>query len=185
MKKHTVLALALTPLLAQAADAERVEQLNQEAASLIPAFQQELLGTVKAALANGGPVQAVEACHTLAPQIASQHSVAPWTVGRTALKLRNPDNAPDAWERQVLDDFARRAAAGEPLAQLKQGEIVDGQYRYMQAIGTAEPCLACHGGKIAPELAAAIDSRYPLDQARGFAVGDLRGAFTLSRTLEP
>lgn len=49
-------------------------------------------------MADGGPAQAVEACQSLAPSIAAQHSQAPWTVGRTALKLRNPDNAPDAWE---------------------------------------------------------------------------------------
>ncbi|MOA58455.1 hypothetical protein D3C78_1828600 [compost metagenome] len=53
----------------------------------------------------------------------------------------------------------------------------------MKAIPTGEPCLACHGQQIKPELAAVIDQRYPQDQARGFALGELRGAFTLRRSL--
>lgn len=183
MRFRALLVLAAWPL-AQVATAGEAGMLQEEAARLIPPFQQELLATVKQAIASGGPTQAVEACQTLAPQIADRHSVVPWTVGRTALKVRNPENAPDAWERQVLESFQARAAAGEPMDTLRHGEVVDGRYRYMQAIGTAEPCLACHGTAIKPELASLIDSRYPKDQARGFRLGELRGAFTLSREVQ-
>ncbi|HAB86149.1 MAG TPA: glutamate synthase, partial [Pseudomonas sp.] len=135
MKTLSLLALGLFSLSTQAAPAADPEQLRVEAVGLIAPFQQQLLGTVKQAMADGGPAQAVEACQSLAPSIAAQHSQAPWTVGRTALKLRNPDNAPDAWERRVLEQFAQRAAAGEPVQQLSHGEVVAGEYRYMQAIG--------------------------------------------------
>lgn len=184
MKLRALLALATLPLAVQAGTTQTTEALSQEAANLIPPFQQELLATVKNAVATGGPVKAVEACHLLAPEIAAKQGDGVWQVGRTSLKIRNPNNAPDAWERQVLESFAERAAAGAPLAELKHGEMVDGRFRYMQAIGVGEPCLACHGPTIKPELASAIDSRYPDDQARGYAVGDLRGAFTLSREVE-
>lgn len=183
MKSLSLLTLGWFALQAHAAPDIDTEQLRGEAASLIPPFQQQLLGTVKQAMADGGPAEAVKACRLLAPEIASQHSQAPWKVGRTALKLRNPDNAPDTWERSVLEQFAKRSAAGEPIEQLKHGEIVAGEYRYMQAIGTAEACLGCHGEKIKPELVELIDRHYPQDQARGFREGDLRGAFTLSRAL--
>ncbi|MCQ4294698.1 DUF3365 domain-containing protein [Pseudomonas stutzeri] len=185
MKPLSLLALGLFALGADAGSAPDSEQLRNEAAGLIPPFQQQLLGTVKQAVADGGPAKAVEACQSLAPSIAEQHSQAPWKVVRTALKLRNPDNAPDAWERSVLQQFAQRAAAGEPIQQIKHAEVVDGQYRYMQAIGTAEPCLGCHGEKIKPELLSLLDQHYPQDQARGFREGELRGAFTLSRPLTP
>ncbi|MBU3055278.1 Tll0287-like domain-containing protein [Pseudomonas indica] len=164
--------------------AEPWEEMAAEGAALIPPFQQQLLETVKAAMASGGPAKAVEACQLLAPGIASAHWRDGWAVGRTALKVRSPDNAPDAWERAVLERFAERAAAGEPLASMQQAEVVGGEVRLMKAIPTGEPCLACHGRKIEPALAALIDQRYPDDQARGFAVGDLRGAFTLRRPLE-
>lgn len=163
--------------------ASDVQALSAEAAALIPPFQQQLLETVKGAMQAGGPSKAVEACQTLAPEIAAKNSQNSWKVGRTALKVRNPNNAPDSWERTVLEEFAAQAAAGTPVTELKKAEIVDGQFRMMKAIPTGEPCLACHGKDIKPELAAVIDQRYPADQARGFSLGELRGAFTLSRPL--
>jgi len=174
----------LAALSGSALAAPDMPKLAAEGAALIPPFQQHLLDTVKSALQDGGPAQAVEACQSLAPQIAAQHSAAPWQVGRTALKVRNPDNAPDAWERQILEQFAARIAAGEPVAEVRHAEVVDGEFRLMKAIPTGEPCLACHGSAIKPELAAVIDQRYPQDQARGFALGELRGAFSLRRTLD-
>jgi len=54
----------------------------------------------------------------------------------------------------------------------------------MQAIPVGEPCLACHGKNLKPEVAAKIDQLYPKDQARGYDLGQLRGAFTLRRTLD-
>lgn len=170
-------------LLASSAHADTLEALSAEARALVPPFQQHLLQTVKQAMQDGGPAHAVESCQLLAPQIASQHSQAPWQVGRTALKLRNPQNAADAWEREGLESFARRAAAGEPLAGMHQAAIIDGEFRYLQAIATGEPCLACHGSAIKPELASLIEQRYPADQAQGFSLGELRGAFSLRRTL--
>lgn len=183
MKSITLTVLSLLASLAHA-EAPDTQALQEEAASLIPPFQQQLLQTVKTAIAEGGPAQAVEACNLLAPKIAAQHSEAPWQVGRTALKVRNPENAADAWERQVLERFAERAAAGEPLEQLRHGEVVGNEFRYLQAIGTAQPCLGCHGERIDPALLSLIDQRYPDDQARGFSEGDLRGAFSLRRALE-
>lgn len=183
MRSLPLLTLGWFALQAHAAPDVDTDKLRSEAASLIQPFQQQLLGTVKQAMADGGPAEAVKACRVLAPKIADQHSQAPWKVARTALKLRNPENAPDAWERSVLEQFTQRAAMGEPIEQLKHGEVVAGEYRYMQAIGTAEACLACHGEQIKPELLELVDRHYPHDQARGFRKGDLRGAFTLSRTL--
>src|SRR5262245_1845563 len=127
MRSWLLLGLA-TPLLAQATD---TSALRSEAQQLIPPFRQQLLQTVQAAAAEGGPGKAVEACRLLAPQIAERHSQSPWQIGRTALRLRNPDNRPDAWERQVLEDFQRRAQAGEPLGRMWQDAVVQGEYRYM------------------------------------------------------
>lgn len=181
MRMPALIALTLFSLSSQAAD---VQQLTAEGMALIPPFQQQLLGAVKAAMQEGGPAKAVEACNLLAPQITAQNSKEPWKVGRTALKVRNTTNAPDAWERKVLEDFQKRAAAGEDLTTMKHAEVVGNEFRLMKAIPTGEPCLACHGSEIKPELASVIDSKYPQDQARGFKAGELRGAFTLRRPLE-
>jgi len=179
MRFPATLALLLSSGLSLAAE----PALEAEARAQIAPFAQELLATVKQALAEGGPQKAVDACQSLAPAIAAKHSRKPWSVGRTALKVRNPANRPDAWEQQVLERFAAAAAAGEPVAGLSYGETVGGDYRYMQAIPTGEPCLVCHGQNIDEALRATLDERYPQDRARGFVLGELRGAFTLRRPL--
>ena len=181
MRIAALLAAATLSLSAQAAD---MQQLTAEGAALIPPFKEQLLAAVKSAMQEGGPTKAVEACNLLAPEITAANNKAPWTVNRTALKVRNPANAPDEWERKVMEDFQQRAAAGEDLGPMKHAEIVDGEFRLMKAIPTGEPCLACHGSNIKPELAAVIDNKYPQDQAKGFKAGELRGAFTLRRPVD-
>lgn len=177
-----ILSLALAYALP--AQAEDLQSLTREAQALIPPLQQALLASVQQAMRDGGPQAAVTRCQVQAPLLTRANSPAPWRVGRTALRVRNPDNAADAWEREVLERFAQRAAAGEALQGMHESAVIDGQFRYLQAIPTGEPCLACHGPVIPADLAERIDRLYPADQARGFRLGELRGAFTLSRPLE-
>lgn len=157
------------------------DELKQQAAEALKPLAQELLATVQNGMASSGPEQTVQVCRLLAPTITERHNQQQqWQIRRTALKVRNPENHPDDWERQVLEYFAKQAEAGVPIASLNLFEHVDGHYRYMQAIPTGEPCLACHGQQIESTLAGTIDSLYPDDQAKGFRAGELRGAFSLS-----
>lgn len=140
-----------------------------------------LMSELSAALAVS-PVEAISVCSTRAPSIATEHSARLGaTVGRTALRIRNPANAPAAWQREVLHEFARRLEAGadpaslEYVAEVKVGEATE--RRFMKPIMTAPLCLTCHGDALAPELAKIIAERYPEDQATGFAAGEMRGAF--------
>ncbi len=159
----------------------------QESRAIVKAFAGKLKGALQAAIQEGGPVHAIPVCNAEAPEIAREMSQpAGRTVGRTSHKIRNPGNAPDEWEASVLDEFLRRAAAGEKLGAMERVELVESNgrrtYRYMKAIPTGEICLSCHGSSIGPELKATIDSRYLEDQATGFALGELRGAFTITKT---
>jgi hypothetical protein len=52
-------AAVLLASLNMAAYADSYQALTAEGAALIPAFQQQLLGTVKAAMQAGGPAKAV------------------------------------------------------------------------------------------------------------------------------
>ncbi len=178
-----LLGLAASPLLA-----DSQQELTRQARSLVKQFGSQLKGELQHGMKNGGPVNAIAICNTKAPGIADSVSgKSGWTVGRTSLKLRNPDNHPDSWEQQVLQDFERRLAAGADPKSLEHAEILeqDGAriFRYMKAIPTGKVCLNCHGASIKPEVSAKLDQLYPADQARGFRIGDLRGAFTLSRKL--
>ena len=176
----------LTPMKAKAGDDSDREAFVKESRALVKAFAGTLKGELQAAIGEGGPVHAIPVCNVRAPEIARDLSQSPqWTVGRTSHKLRSPDNAPDEWESAVLIDFLRRAAAGESLDGMEKVELVENNgsqtFRYMKAIPTGEVCLTCHGADIDPALKAEIEAYYPLDNATGFALGELRGAFTLSK----
>ena len=140
---------------------------------------------LKAALQEGGPVAAVDVCHLEAQDISLALSAdQAMNVKRTALKVRNPLNAPDPWERRQLERFEAAIASGDPASSLEAIEYVtrpDGELalRYMRPIMTQGLCLACHGNSIAPEVAAAIQQRYPEDEATGFDIGAMRGAFSV------
>ena len=177
----------LIPGGVKAGDDPDREAFLQESRAMVKAFAGNLKGELQAAIKEGGPMHAIAVCNVKAPEIARNLSEPPqWSVGRTSHKLRNPDNAPDDWEAMVLGDFLQRVAAGEDLDTMERVELVESDgsqtYRYMKAIPVGEVCLTCHGSDIDPELKAKIDAFYPEDQATDFALGELRGAFTLTKT---
>ncbi len=141
-----------------------------------------LMPTLQAALQSGGPSNGIAVCSTEAPAIAREVSRPGFEIERTALRVRNPANAADAWEKEVLEDFERQIRAGAEIAALEAWsvELRDGREfgRWMKPILTAPMCTTCHGTEIDAELATTIRTHYPDDQATGFRPGELRGAFT-------
>lgn len=179
--------LCLLPLGAASAEPDTA-QLVAESKVIVQQFMGKLKGELQAAMKAGGPVNAIGVCNKVAPTIASEQSKkSGWEVARTSLKLRNPNNAPDAWEQEILEKFEARKAAGEAVKPMADYAIVeeDGRkvFRFMKAIPTGQVCLKCHGAKLAPAVAAKLDELYPTDRARGFQAGDIRGAFTLKKPL--
>jgi hypothetical protein len=190
MKPSTTIVAALAALVTLPAAAEAPADPNaQQAKALIQEFATTLQSELKAGMQEGGPTTAIAICQDRAPAIAADLAErSGWEVGRTSLKTRNAAaNAPDAWETQVLTEFDARRAAGESVETMAYAEVVETEggttYRFMKAIPTAEVCLACHGTDLTPEVAAALDERYPDDAARGYALGDVRGAFSLAKPL--
>ncbi len=157
--------------------------LEAEAQDITEAFMLSLKSSLTASLQEGGPVEAIQHCQHLAPSLAEQFTRKGWQVGRTSLKLRNPKNAPDEWELAQLLSFAQRLEQGDKPAELFASQEQAGEFRYMQAIVVGKPCLACHGESLTPEITQILDARYPQDKARGYTAGQLRGAFTLRKTL--
>ncbi len=188
MHKTMVFVMGLASTLALAADVDPV-RLAAEARSQVKPFMMALKGELQKAMKAGGPVNAISVCNEKAPQIAARLSQrSGWELARTSLKVRNPDNAPDAWERKVLERFEQEKAAGADVKKLEYYELVDQDgkkvFRYMKAIPTGGICLECHGPQLKPEVAARLDQLYPHDQARGFEPGDIRGAFTFLKVLD-
>lgn len=190
MNKTTLVAAGCGLALMSTLAAETAPDPNvAEAKAIMKEFFASLKGELEAAIAAGGPASAILVCQAKAPGIAAEMSEKTgWNVGRTSLKLRNAKtNAPDEWETRVLLDFEKRKASGEDVTTIAYAERVEvggePRFRFMKAIPTSELCLNCHGAEIEPQVAAAIDAAYPEDEARGFGLGDIRGAFTLSKPL--
>jgi hypothetical protein len=182
--------LSCCPLAALAADAVVAPPWVERSRELASQLGQELKGELVKALEQGGPVAAIGVCRDRAPAIAARLSEASGArVSRTALRVRNPANAPDEVQRAVLGQFAEQLAAVPPGVPAAAGGPPEAVFeikgpggierRYLRAIPTEALCLTCHGPSLAPELAAVIARDYPQDAATGFAQGELRGAFSV------
>jgi len=165
------------------------QTLEQQANQRISEFSQALKGQLKAAIKQGGLTNAISVCNTVAPALAAENSKEGWTLERTSLRVRNSANTPDAWELSQLQQFEKINASGQHAADkpIVASELMvkDGvtHFRYMKAIPTQALCLGCHGSNIDPELSALISKTYPDDKAVNFALGDLRGAFSLQKVI--
>jgi hypothetical protein len=171
-----IVALAAWP--ASAADGTSWVVGSRSAAATLGA---RLMAELQAGLARS-PAEAIAICRDRAPAIAAEVAAERGVeVGRTALRLRNPANAPAEWQRVVLEEFAARLARGEDPATLEYAAVadVDGgvERRWMKPVFLAPLCVTCHGVALAPGVEEAIAEAYPQDRATGFSPGELRGAF--------
>ncbi len=183
-----VLALLFTGMIAARAEDTAQQAFEKDAQAAIKELASSLKSSLMAAMNEGGPAEAVSVCHLIAPTLAAEISKKyGLEIRRTSLKVRNPANEADAWETDVLQRFETRLASGEAIQKLTFKEKVDSesgsQWRMMKAIPTDKVCLSCHGKKIAEPVQARIDTHYPDDMATGFKLGDIRGAFTVSRDI--
>ncbi|KFZ28808.1 hypothetical protein IDAT_06290 [Pseudidiomarina atlantica] len=150
---------------------ERSRELSQQ-------LQQQLGAKLMAAMKAEGPVHAIDVCHLEAPLIGEQVSTAGEVdVRRTALRYRNPANAPTEQQIAVMEQFAAQLQDAPSQIPETMIKLDNGEQHYMRAIVMQPQCAACHGGSVQEPVLRAIADKYPNDQATGFEVGDLRGAF--------
>ena len=156
----------------------------------VKALAEDLKARLVEALKAGGPVAGIAACNKAAQPATGEISKAQGlTIKRTALRVRNPLNVASPRERIVLQSFAEKVKAGADVATLEHTETVkEGDtetFVYMKAIPmTGDPCQACHGTEVKPEVKAEIGKFYPKDEATGFTPGELRGAFVVTQKIK-
>jgi len=165
---------------------------DRAAGEVAGAFVKELGAAMTREMSRGGPIEAINVCAELAPEIAGRLSREHgWRVTRVGTRVRNHLlGMPDAWEQRVLAEFAERAANGEAFTGMAHSEIVTEPggryYRFMKPIAVQPQCLLCHGSRehIPEELRAVLNSHYPFDAATGYKAGDLRGAVSIKQPME-
>ena len=156
---------------ANAVAATQAPTPQQRAAAAKDALVDELSSKLLAAMSNGGPAQAIEACSQLAPKVAKeigeQHRV---SIGRTSMKLRNAKNIAPQWSEQLIAELPTKPV----FTALEKGGT-----GALFPILLKVQCLTCHGPseKIASDIRAEITRLYPDDKATGLEEGDLRGWF--------
>lgn len=182
----TLFAAAFAAAVAFADEAPWLSDARKAASSVPP----KLLQVLTEEIAKGGPQSAIGVCSEKAPQMAKAASEqSGWAIRRVSLRNRNPKAIPDTWERAALEDFDRRAAAGESPATLEKWEAVASgdkkEYRYIRALPVQQICLSCHGAPetLAPEVTAQLQTRYPGDKGVGYTLGQIRGALTIRRNM--
>lgn len=170
-----VVAIACTKTAPPASDAAVVERAQ---AALTP-YQGALKAELGRALAppDGATpdvAAAISVCADRAPKLAREHSQGGARVGRSSAKLRNPDNAAPTWLTPMLADFAKLPSGSH---EHRVVALDGGRWGYAEPIWIQPACLTCHGEALAPAVDEELRRRYPSDAARGFHVGELRGAF--------
>ena len=195
MKKSLVLLLLVGFVMACQPDGSKQAEDASDSveAETLPTMEQgkAITGAAFAALSkqlgahmqSGGVPEAIKYCSVaalpLTDSLSAAHGV---TIKRTALRLRNPKNAPTSEERAMLEKYEHMISEGntpEPvLTQNAQGE-----WRYFQPILLMPLCSKCHGdvdSEIAPADLALIRGAYPADEAVNFEAGSLRGMWSLT-----
>jgi hypothetical protein len=183
-----VSACAVAPSGLSTPEPAQVDEAVAASRTAADTLQRDLLAALTQAMSVSGPAGAIGVCNEKAPQIATKISGdMSVDIGRTALRLRNPANAPDAWEKDRLAVFAAELAAGRPPAGMEGYAVEqtpDGwRLRWMRPIVLQPMCASCHGADIDSGMREVIGALYPQDQATGFSPGELRGAFTATVSL--
>lgn len=177
---------AMNEIFTGAAGADPAAEAEIAAAEAAQELMARLKQRLQEAMADGGPAGAIGICSEVAPQIAADLSTeGGLQIGRVSLKPRNPDNAPDDFERAWLAGLAGQSTADNPVSAYfseippQDGRV--GEYRYLAPIYVQPLCIVCHGQpeQIPAEVRAFLDEEYPDDQATGYSVGDFRGAITV------
>jgi len=145
-----------------------------------------LSSNLQSAIQQGGLSNALPFCSLAASPLtagmAEKHGV---TLRRVTHKPRNPAGRASDVELTILKSFETALAAGNftnpppPLAT----NLIEGQATFFAPIVLNNAlCLKCHGEPgmdISAENLAIIQQHYPQDEATGFKLGQLRGAWRI------
>jgi hypothetical protein len=146
-----------------------------DAKKLSATLKSSLVKKVTNVINEKGVEEAIGFCHGHVKEIAKEAGkdfIDRYKFGRTALRVRNPNNRPESWMITYLKDFAN-SKEGEKGSVVHQ--LPDGQRVYLDPIYIKPVCLQCHGQNVSKKTLQKIKSHYPKDEATGYKLGEFRG----------
>jgi hypothetical protein len=187
-----LMLIPLTVLASETLHSEEIAQREQAAKKVTQEFVKRLGSQLKQEMKNSGPVGAISVCRDVAPDIANELSLQNgWRVTRVSSKPRNSMlGTGDEWELNTLAEFERNAKLGKDYKDMTSSQIVleggKSYYRFMKPIPAGKVCLTCHGSEkdIPVAVAEKLAQEYPHDKAKGYKLGDLRGAISIKQPIE-
>ena len=142
-----------------------------------------LSSNLQSAIQQGGVSNALPYCSLaaapLTAEMASKHGV---SIRRVTHKPRNPAGRADATELVVLHHFETAVTGTNLPPPVVTNLTVNTVTFFSPIVLNNELCLKCHGElgtDISTENAAVIQRLYPHDEATGFKLGQLRGAWRI------
>lgn len=164
-----------TPMDLQMSDEEYIDQGLDISSSTFLALSGALRNAIKA----GGLENALSYCNVNALALTDSLSkVYDVEIKRTSLKFRNPNNRPTADEIEILNQYEELKNRGESL--MAMVNEVSGGKKFYAPILIHEACLKCHGSTTDISIYDSILKHYPDDRATGYAMGDLRGMWSIT-----
>jgi hypothetical protein len=163
----------------QASEYKKIVHIGNEASQKL---LKTLGGNLKKHMKAGGPMEAFTFCSGHARELTDEvNAQLPMgvKVKRITLKPRNPLNEAKGDERTILEALDTLNRNGVRLPSHLVQKTADG-YRYYKPLKIGKKvCLKCHGTHIDPKLDEQIKKVYKMDKARGYKMGDLRGAIVV------
>jgi mono/diheme cytochrome c family protein len=159
-------SVGLTPL-------EKGQELALQTKSVLG---KNLMGAIQ----KGGPTHALEFCNTRAIHLTdSMSQELGYKIKRVSDQPRNPDNRANEAEMAYISRSKELLQKGEKLK-----GMIDSTRQPIVAyypIMTNDLCMNCHAPRdeMKAELLAALDNKYPEDEATGYATGELRGIWVV------
>lgn len=102
-------------------------------------------------------------------------------VKRISSKFRSPANAPTQKELSILKSFQSLKDLDVVLPEYLLEKVSEHSYKYYKPLTiNKKACLKCHGKVKDIELKREIARNYPIDNAMGYEMGDLRGAIVVT-----
>ena len=156
--------------------------------STINKTMKDLKNRLQIALKDGDIVAALKICSAEAQYLTFLNNTEKTAIKRISLKYRNPANKPTKQEELILKSFEEKLQSGTKFNDLVFKEITTSYkvktFTYIKAIPVKEVCLNCHGNDVSKKVLKQIKINYPDDNAIGFNLGDIRGAFSVKHTFD-